>query len=116
MKKLGAFLVCAVMAFGLVGCGSGDSTESKSTTQAEGLYQIISDDVTDAINEADTSNDNADSTVSEEQTSEESSADETDNVDTETGKTLVIYFSATGNTKDAAEYIAAETGADIFEI
>ena len=37
-------------------------------------------------------------------------------VDTETGKTLVIYFSATGNTKDAAEYIAAETGADIFEI
>ena len=28
----------------------------------------------------------------------------------------MIYFSATGNTKDAAEYIAAETGADIFEI
>ena len=70
--------------------------------------------VTDAVNEADTSNDNADSTVSEEQTSEESSADETDNVDIETGKTLVIDFSATGNTKDAAEYIAAETGADIF--
>ena len=112
MKKLGAFLVCAVMAFGLVGCGSGDSTESKSTTQAETQTEVV----TDAVNEADTSNDNADSTVSEEQTSEESSADETDNVDTETGKTLVIYFSATGNTKDAAEYIAAETGADIFEI
>lgn len=77
MKKLGAFLVCAVMAFGLVGCGSGDSTESKSTTQAENQTEVV----TDAVNEANTSNDNADSTVSEEQTSEESSADETDNDD-----------------------------------
>ena len=40
MKKLGAFLVCAVMAFGLVGCGSGDSTESKSTTQAETQTEV----------------------------------------------------------------------------
>ena len=52
MKKLGAFLVCAVMAFGLVGCGSGDSTESKSTTQAETQTEVV----TDAVNEADTSN------------------------------------------------------------
>ena len=99
MKKLGAFLVCAVMAFGLVGCGSGDSTESKSTTQAETQTEVV----TDAVNEADTSNDNADSTVSEEQISEESSADETDNVDTETGKSLGINVPATGKTKDAAE-------------
>ena len=48
MKKLGAFLVCAVMAFGLVGCGSGDSTESKSTTQAETQTEVV----TDAVNEA----------------------------------------------------------------
>ena len=41
MKKLGAFLVCAVMAFGLVGCGSGDSTESKSTTQPVSINPII---------------------------------------------------------------------------
>ena len=41
MKKLGAFLVCAVMAFGLVGCGSGDSTESKSTTQAETRQRLL---------------------------------------------------------------------------
>lgn len=108
MKKFGAFLICAVMAFGLVGCGSGDDTASKGTTQAE--------TVTDAVNEADASDDSTDVAVSEEQTSEESSADKVDNVDTEAGKTLVVYFSATGNTKDAAEYIAAETGADIFEI
>ena len=32
------------------------------------------------------------------------------------GKTLVVYFSATGNTKEAAEYIASATGCDLFEL
>ena len=31
-------------------------------------------------------------------------------------KTLVVYFSATGNTADVADSIAAATGADTFEI
>lgn len=31
-------------------------------------------------------------------------------------KTLVAYFSCTGNTKRVAEYIADEIGADLFEI
>lgn len=30
--------------------------------------------------------------------------------------TIVVYFSATGNTKEVAEYIADSTGGDIFEI
>ncbi|MBS5713747.1 MAG: flavodoxin [[Eubacterium] rectale] len=33
-----------------------------------------------------------------------------------TGKTLVVYFSATGNTKSAANYIAQATGGDLFEL
>lgn len=32
------------------------------------------------------------------------------------GKTLVVYFSGTGNTKRAAEIIASESGADIYSI
>lgn len=32
------------------------------------------------------------------------------------GKTLVVYYSATGHTGDVAGYIAAETGADLFEL
>ncbi|WP_089610557.1 flavodoxin [Dehalobacterium formicoaceticum] len=32
------------------------------------------------------------------------------------GKTLVVYFSATGNTEEVANYIAAATGAELFEI
>lgn len=32
------------------------------------------------------------------------------------GKTLVVYYSATGNTGKAAEYIAKATGGDLFEL
>ncbi len=32
------------------------------------------------------------------------------------GKTMVVYFSATGNTKEVADYIVAETGADTLEL
>lgn len=37
-------------------------------------------------------------------------------VDGEGGKTLVVYYSATGNTKTVADYIANALGADTFEI
>lgn len=36
--------------------------------------------------------------------------------DTNLGKTLVVYFSGQGHTKDAAEQIADQLGADTFEI
>ena len=32
------------------------------------------------------------------------------------GNTLVVYYSATGNTERAAQYIADATGGDIFEL
>ncbi|MGN1320939.1 MAG: flavodoxin [Acutalibacteraceae bacterium] len=32
------------------------------------------------------------------------------------GKTLVVYYSATGNTKQVAEYIASATNGDMFEL
>ena len=35
---------------------------------------------------------------------------------TGTGNTLVVYFSATGNTQEAANYIAQLTGGDLFEL
>ena len=36
--------------------------------------------------------------------------------ETETGKTLVVYFSAQGHTEEVAQKIAQNLGADIFEI
>ncbi|MGN0108333.1 MAG: flavodoxin [Hominilimicola sp.] len=35
---------------------------------------------------------------------------------TGSGKVLVVYYSASGNTEDVANYIAASTNADIFEL
>ena len=32
------------------------------------------------------------------------------------GKTLVVYYSATGNTEEVANYIANATGGDLFEL
>ncbi len=34
----------------------------------------------------------------------------------DTGKTLVVYYSASGNTEQVAKYIAEAAGADLFEI
>lgn len=57
------------------------------------------------------------------QQSPDSSSDETaddaqaDDNDTQTeGGTLVVYFSATENTEQAAQYIAEITGGDLFEL
>lgn len=36
--------------------------------------------------------------------------------ESENGKTLVVYFSATGNAEAAANYIVEATGADIFKL
>lgn len=41
---------------------------------------------------------------------------ETDASSTPAGKSIVVYFSTTGNTKGVAEKIAATTGSDIYEI
>lgn len=50
-------------------------------------------------------------------TSEEITQSQTESVTEDTEiNTAVIYFSATGNTEAVAELIAAQTGADIFEI
>ncbi len=42
--------------------------------------------------------------------------EETNTYKTSNNKIAVIYFSATGNTKQVAEYIQSETNSDIFEI
>lgn len=47
---------------------------------------------------------------------EETETSSTDNKTDTNGKTLVVYYSASGNTKDAAEAIADAADADIFQI
>ena len=49
-------------------------------------------------------------------TNSENTTDTTEKTSTGNGKALVVYYSASGNTKDVAEKIAKITEADLFEI
>ena len=93
MKKLTALLLSLVLMLGLAGCGSTNSPAS-STTQPE----------TSAPTEQPTT-----------ATTESVSAVPAE-TESETGKVLVVYYSASGNTKRVAEDIAEATDADLFEI
>lgn len=104
MRKRGLLLltVCMMTVGILAGCSS-NSEEASSTTQEV-------ETTAEAETEAESS-----STAAEETTSEENSADEESTEGAE-GKTLVVYFSATGNTERVAEMIAEATGGDLFEL
>jgi len=86
MRKILAILITLCMLIGLAACSGGNTEEAADT-----------DSIAD--------------TAAEEQTeapvSDESSSGK---------ETLVVYFSATGNTKGVAEKIASITDADLYEI
>ena len=89
-KKLLSIILAGVTAIGLMsGCGSTNQNSSSSNN-----------DNKNANNTAE-----SDSNVADDTTAASSN-----------GKTLVVYYSATGNTKNVAETIAQVTGGDLFEI
>lgn len=92
MKKLTALLLSVVLALSLAACGSANKPAS-STTQPE----------TSAPTE-------------QPESSSTAPAESEPETQPETGKTLVIYYSASGNTARVAKDIAEAAGADLFEI
>lgn len=99
MKKLTALFLSLAMVLGLTACSSASSSSSESGT---------SESHSEGSEVMETPSSLPESTESSIETSTETS--------TETGKTLVVYFSATGNTEQAAGYIADITGGDLFEL
>ena len=134
MKKWIALLLGVVVTVSLAGCGSTGSTAStqESSVQAEstqeapeessaaagGTSEAESVQETDAAQETtETASGTEETTAAGESTeaSETGTESGTDSASAE-GRTLVVYYSATGNTEAVANYIAQATGGDLFEL
>lgn len=97
MKKLTALLLSVVLVLGLAACGSANKPAS-STTQPE------------------TSAPTEQPATEPSESSSTAPAESEPETQPETGKTLVVYYSASGNTERVAKDIAEAAGADLFEI
>ncbi len=97
MKKLAALLLSVVLVLSLAACGSANKPAS-STTQPE------------------TSAPTEQPTTEPSESSSTAPAESEPETQPETGKTLVVYYSASGNTERVAKDIAEAAGADLFEI
>lgn len=96
VKRITALLLGLALTFSLAACSSESPSSSSSQPEPSAASQEPS---------------------SSESSQSDSSAPESEPSDTsETGNTLVVYFSATGNTEQAANYIAEITGGDLFEL
>ena len=94
-KRLWSILLAGTMLFSLTACtGNGGAETESSASQSQ------------------------ESSQPESSAAEEPSATEPESSVTaaENGDVLVVYYSATGNTEQAAEYIAEVTGGDLFEL
>lgn len=97
MKKLTALLLSVLLVLSLAACGSANKPAS-STTQPE------------------TSAPAEQPTTEPSESSSTAPAESEPETQPETGKTLVVYYSASGNTERVAKDIAEEAGAALFEI
>lgn len=106
MKKMTLIMAAIMLAIGLTACGN---NEGQTTNDAAQTIQTESSKEADQIVTSKSASDTSDAIA------KEASPEETGSVD-ENGGVLVVYFSATGNTKGVAEKIAGITGADTYEI
>lgn len=93
MKKLISILLLAALALSLAACGSSAPASTPAPTAAP-----------------------AEATEAPAGTAAEAPADTAEAAAPETGKVLVVYYSASGNTARVANDIAEAAGADLFEI
>lgn len=103
MKKVISIITAICLLFSLTACGAGSGTNSNAEPSAP--QSRVETPSSEPVEDPDASTDDS---------AEESdpAAEPTE----ESAKTLVVYFSATGNTKAVAEEIVRLTGADLYEI
>lgn len=106
MKKHIAWLLGMILVFCLAAC---TSSPAGNTSTAENVSANSSAGEESSIAEGS-------SATEESSAATESSVEETSSETAAEDRVLVVFFSATGNTEAAAQYIAELTGGDLFEL
>ena len=106
MKKHIAWLLGMILVFCLAACtsspaGNTSTAENVSANSSAGEESLIAEES---------------SATEESSAATESSVEETSSETAAEDRVLVVFFSATGNTEAAAQYIAELTGEDLFEL
>lgn len=97
-KKWISMIAAGAMAISmLAGCGASNPTSARNE-------------------ETQTAENSAETEISPEETVAAAEPEGSENEKTQGGKTLVVYYSASGHTEDVANTIAETTGADLFEL
>ncbi|MGN0266330.1 MAG: flavodoxin [Lachnospiraceae bacterium] len=103
MKKLITLLLSLMLVLNIAACGSQNNQNGEQTSQP-----AEESTAPESTSETESQFSGESTGIPTEETNAESAVQER--------KALVVYYSATGNTKEAAEYIAVAAGADLFEL
>lgn len=124
MKKLTSALVSLMLVLSFTACGNdeqsnnsensvNDSSTSSSEATDESSSTAESASSSDAISEEALESEETE-VISE--NADDTSEDHEEETESNDGKTLVVYYSATNNTAEVANIISDETGGELFEI
>lgn len=101
MKKISVLCLCFIFAFSFTACSNSQTQSKSSKTFSELTSELEEESSTKSI----------DTEIPTE--TSDAVTEEFESID---GKTLVVYYSATGSTENVAISIAEATGADLFEL
>ena len=109
MKRAISVLLSLTMLFSLTACGGNGNSSSQASSSAP--------ESSAAESSASQPSSSSESEASSEVSSQAPSSSQAQAEDTGSGSSvLVVYYSATGNTAQVAQYIANATGGDLFEL
>ena len=110
MKRTLSLLMSLVMALSLAACGGNENSSSSQVSSAAPESSAAESSASESSSEAS-------SEISSEAPSSSEVSSQVQAGETASGSNvLVVYYSATGNTAEVAQYIADSTGGDLFEI
>lgn len=107
-KKIFSLMMALVMVFALAACGQTPAKNGETSAPSD---TTVSNEVPESQQSAPSTDETSAPTDGE--TSVPTDGEQTESTD---GKTLVVYFSWSGNTEEMASYIANQVGGDLLKI